>query len=322
MTYWFYFAALQTRERGTAEAHKLRLVRSVLDRLATEIRQASAVTTNGRVGIRGEAERIWLFTQRVPSREAATPSRAFDEQPLAESDMVKVEYKIARHPEILHEDGYPLPLGLARVELLVPRADSAQTGEAFDGHRRRIKSGAAQLVGSGRELTGGSVKGADQASPAATPGKDSALAEDAGEPVDEAMLDEEFFGGRVDPDGTGPGTDVQWEELYAPEIRFLRFCYYDGHKWWDDWDVRGDNPLPQLVQVTVGFGSCAPFDGEFVSKEIEDFCECLNHTPADCLPLPRDRYSTVVRVPQADPLFRSRITRETQAYIKQVKGEP
>ena len=54
MTYWFYGSSLATRERGNADAQRLRQVKSLLERMATEIRQASAISTNQRVGIRGE----------------------------------------------------------------------------------------------------------------------------------------------------------------------------------------------------------------------------------------------------------------------------
>ena len=68
MTYWFYGSALETRRAGTVRAHRLRLVRVVLDRMAREVRQASMITADNRVGIRGEAERIWLSTLGVSSK--------------------------------------------------------------------------------------------------------------------------------------------------------------------------------------------------------------------------------------------------------------
>ena len=94
MTYWFYSTVLDTRRGGTEEAQKLRLVRTVMDRLAREIAQASVITADGRVGIRGEPERIWLSTIRVPSRDlAAIRSRRKEPEP-GEYDLVKTEYKM------------------------------------------------------------------------------------------------------------------------------------------------------------------------------------------------------------------------------------
>ena len=300
MTYWFYSSALDTRARGNESANKLRLMRAFLDRIGTEIRQASAITTQSRVGLRGDAERIWLFTQRVPSRETAEILPGVREPVGGESDLVKIEYKIARHPDILHDDGYEYPLGLARVELLIPRADSAQSGEADAERGRRT-----QVRGTARPANSGDGNESG--------GQDTP-------PVDEALLDQEFFGGRDPDDENDARLEIQWEELYAPEILFLRFCYYDGANWWDDWDVSGENPLPQLVQVTAGFVPHPPFEGDFVPDEVKEFCECLNREPSDCLPLMPDQFSTMVRVPQADTLFRSRITRETQDFVQQSAG--
>ncbi len=283
MTYWFYGSALETRRAGTVRAHRLRLVRVVLDRVAQEIRQASMITADERVGIRGEPERIWLSTIRVPSKELSKkrPSRA--PPPPGEYDMVKVEYKIARHPDILHkEENWELPLGLARVEIKTPRPDSAQTGEAHEDDK---------LVVGGEE---GEAKFLEQLL--------ESQFEDEDEKVGDAQLEPR----------------IEWEELYAPEIRYLRFCYYDGHSWWDKWDVIGDNPLPQLVMVTVGLSGRRPLEeGELGRDEYnEEFCECLNRDIPDCEPLPANQFSRVVRVTQADPLFRSRITREAQAVME------
>lgn len=296
MTYWFYGSSLATRERGNADAQRLRQVKSLLERMATEIRQASAISSNQRVGIRGEAERIWLNSYRVPSREVAQERKAIAPAAPEEFDLVKVEYKIARHPDLLNDEGWEIPLGLGRVEIAVPRADSAQTGEAFEDQGPRPT------------------------------GRPSAEAEsEADNPLlqpTEADLDAEFFGRQRGSEEVDPLHEVQWDELHAPEIKFLRFCYSDGRTWWDDWDVLGENPLPQLVMVTIGYTEEPPFDSEFVRQDQEEFCTCLNLDPPDCLPLKKDQYQMVVRVAQADPLFRSRVTRETQGYVEQITGRP
>jgi len=281
MTYWFYASALETRKEGTIRAHRLRLVRVVLDRMAQEIRQASMITADERVGIRGEAERIWLSTIRVPSKELSKDVSLRDTPPPGEYDLVKVEYKIARHPDIVHKEGnWELPLGLARVEIPIPRPDSAETGEA---------------QGNDKMIVGGEEG-------------DAAFAEQ----VEEAeLVEQDTAAAQIEP-------RIEWEELYAPEIRYLRFCYFDGHSWWDKWDVVGENPLPQLVMITLGLsGRRALEEGEQGRDEYnEKFCECLNRDIPDCFPLAPDQFSRIVRVAQADPLFRSRITRETQSIIE------
>lgn len=282
MTYWFYASCLESRRTGTVEAQKLRLVRVVLDRITTEIRQVAAVTRDYGVGLRGAEEQIWLTSLRVPGKEQAKDYSFRKEPPPGEYDLVKVEYKIARHREILHEDGWELPLGLARIGIRIPRPDSAETGEAFEDEGR------------------------------ISAGEDAEAAAEA-KLLEELLEDEEGEGRDVDL-----GPQIDWEELYAPEIHYLRFCYYDGHAWWDNWEVGGENPLPQLVMVTLGYDSHPPYGGRIGEDEInEEFCECLNQDPVDCEALQPDQYSTVVRLPPADPLFRSRVTRETQALVEQ-----
>ena len=44
-------------------------------------------------------------------------------------------------------------------------------------------------------------------------------------------------------------------DLWAPELGYLEFRYFDGVEWSTSWDVTEGNPLPQLIQITVGFDS-------------------------------------------------------------------
>jgi hypothetical protein len=220
---------------------------------------------------------------RVPSSDLAAIRSGREQPEPDEYDLVRTEYKIARHPEIVDpEEGYEIPLGLARVEISVPRADVADALEDEE-----------QIVGAGEEAD-------DRA---------------------EALFEEAFLGDDEDERGADLGPDIEWEELYAPEILYLRFCYYDGSTWWDDWDITVDNPLPQLVMVTIGFEGHAPFGEEFGRSINEEFCECLTRDPVDCEPLAEDQYSMVVRVPLADPLFRSRVSREAQEAVRALQGE-
>lgn len=293
MLYWFYASSLETTREGTAAAQKIRIARVVLTRLTTEIRQAATLTADNRVGIRGQPERIWLSTYRVPSRKQSENPAFRDEPRPAEYDLTKVEYKIVRHPEVLdEEEGYEYPLGLARVEIPIPRPDSAERGETQDGERRRTS--AAEMA---------------------------QMAERMGIDVEE-LIEEQRLLEEEERGGADLGPDIQWDELYAPEIRYLRFCYYDGHTWWDEWDVSGESPLPQLVSVTIGFEAHAPFGEDEGLDEINDeFCTCMGEEPVDCEPLAPDQYSTVVRVPQSDALFRSRITREAQGLAQKLAGD-
>ena len=295
MTFWFYASALSTRRQGMSDANNLRLVRVLLNRIATEIRQASAITTDDRVGIRGDAERIWISSVRVPTKASTEDRRWRVQPPPGEYDLVKVSYHIARHPEILEEDeSYEKPLGLTRVEIRVPRPDSAETGEAFEG-----------------EFSAGDAADAEDDEAVDPTEEDVVL-----EALEEAVMEDE-----EESTGTGLASEINWEELYSTEIKYVRFCYFDGNKWWDSWDVPGEDPLPQLVMVTVGFTGCAPFGEELGQTPNEEFCECLGRDPVDCDPLPPDMYSMTVRVVQSDPMFRSRITREGQALVEDLVSE-
>ncbi len=288
MTYWFYASAMGTRERDILEADKVRLVRVLLDRMAAEIRQATIRTNDLGVGIEGDKEQIQIASLRLPSREIADMRFDRTETPPAEYDLVKIAYRIARHPDILSPTGeYEYPLGLARVESRIPRAEQPN-------HAQPADESILQTDESGRVS------------------------------LDQGLLDSMFgTGGGKAGEGTALETEVNWQELYSQEIRYLRFCYYDGASWWDDWHVSGENPLPQLVLVTIGLEPHPPCGEELGRDEDNaEFCECLNREPPDCKPLPPDQFSTIVRVTPSDPLFRSRVSREGQALVeKAAKGE-
>lgn len=284
MTYWFYGSALETRARDTDRAKKLQLVRVVLQRMATEVRQAIVVGRGDGVGIVGQAESIAITSLRVPSRELSRERLPREPDPPAEFDLVDVEYHIARHPDILHEEkGYEKSLGLTRVERRLPGLSRAMLKRLYEGE-------------------------------AQSPDDITEILEEEG------LLSEDEGAGNA---GFGLADEINWEELYSTDIRYLRFCYYDGYSWWDSWEVSGENPLPQLVMITIGFEMHPPFDAEFGEREeeAEEFCTCMNREPTDCEPLPPDQLATTVRVAQADTFFRSRITRETQSMLERVEGD-
>lgn len=293
LTYWFYAEALQTSRKGTDAAYRLRLARVVLDRITMEIRQASKITADQRQGVRGAPEHIWLSSHRVPSREQSKERREREDPPVGEYDLTKLEYKIVRHPEVFHEDGYEYPLGLARVEIPIPRPDLIAEAKRKSEDRESGNGGGSD------PFDGASDEGSQL--------------------IDDLLSDQE-------EDDASLELDIRWDELYAPEIRYLRFCYSDGHQWWDSWEVTGENPLPQLVMVTIGFEPQPPVGEEFglgrIAEINEEFCTCMNQDPVECVPLASDQFSTVVRVTQADPLFRSRVTRESQGLMEELaKGE-
>lgn len=94
-------------------------------------------------------------------------------------------------------------------------------------------------------------------------------------------------------------------ELRAPELGYLEFRYFDGVDWTTTWEVAEGNPLPHLVQITVGFDSLK-------QEELED--QDLEQYPLDQYPLGPDveeinRFRVMVRIPGADQMFTSRAQR-------------
>jgi len=280
MTYSFYYASLSSKARGTERASKVRLMRTVLRRISEEIRQSVVKTTDFGLGFSGGSEAIELTTLRVPRRDLAREQLSKELPVELEYDLVKIQYKIARHPDIVNEAGFDQPLGLARVEQRIPRRLASK--RVVGGEKDALENSAAT-----------------------------------------AKFFRESLRGSKDATGKAAiGPEINWEEMYAPDIHYIRFCYYDGYSWWDTWHVVGDDPLPQLVQVTVGFGDHPPLDGNVNEDEVnQQFCSCLNKEPSDCLKLGKDEYSTVVRVSRADPLFRSRVSRESQLLSQKLQQD-
>jgi len=109
-------------------------------------------------------------------------------------------------------------------------------------------------------------------------------------------------------------------DLWSHEIGYIEFRYFDGVEWDTVWDVTQGNALPQLIQVTVGFGSITRF-------ELED--QDLQEYPLDEYPLGDDqyhpdRYSTIIKLPAADKFFSSRVQRLGKQLSEQlgVEGAP
>lgn len=99
------------------------------------------------------------------------------------------------------------------------------------------------------------------------------------------------------------------EELYAPEIKYIEFKYFDGGSWWDEWEITQGNSLPQVVRVTVGFKPVPPEEEEMELVE-DDFLR----DEEDMEPLAADRFAVFIRLVQADTFFGSRLSREASAF--------
>jgi hypothetical protein len=100
-------------------------------------------------------------------------------------------------------------------------------------------------------------------------------------------------------------------DLLAPEMKYLRFRYFDGVDWVDKWDISKDlegkmgNSLPQAVEVTVGYAELPPEDQEKFKLEETD----PDLTPSLPEPYSPDTCTVMVRLPQADTFFGSRLMR-------------
>lgn len=98
-------------------------------------------------------------------------------------------------------------------------------------------------------------------------------------------------------------------DLYAPEMKYLRFRYFDGVEWLDHWDIgKGGesglgNSLPQAVEVTVGYPAVPPPEENELDLENSD----LKPAPAEAYG--EDKCTIVVRLQQADTFFGSRLIR-------------
>ncbi len=98
-------------------------------------------------------------------------------------------------------------------------------------------------------------------------------------------------------------------ELYAPEIKYLRFQYFDGMEWRDQWQTtdelggvdmgkaastgKATYALPQAVMITIGRVRVDPDEEKLAKEGSEEDEEDEIYHP--------DRFTTVVHVLQADP---------------------
>jgi len=100
-------------------------------------------------------------------------------------------------------------------------------------------------------------------------------------------------------------------DLVSSELKYVRFRYFDGVDWVDKWDIGNDpagqqgNSLPQAVEITVGYAELPPPEEE--NKDLKDTNADL--TVSEPEPYSPDSYSVVVRLPQADAFFGSRMQR-------------
>lgn len=92
-------------------------------------------------------------------------------------------------------------------------------------------------------------------------------------------------------------------DLWTYELGYLEFRYFDGVEWSTTWEVTQGNPLPHLVQITVGFESLT--QDELDDKDLNDY-PLTEYPLGPDVPRP-DRYAVTVRLPGADETFSARL---------------
>jgi prepilin-type N-terminal cleavage/methylation domain-containing protein len=97
------------------------------------------------------------------------------------------------------------------------------------------------------------------------------------------------------------------KDLWSPELAYLEFRYYDGVEWDTKWELSdtNQNSLPQMIQVTVGYRPISA--AELDDADLDEFP--ISDYPFGDDRARDDRYSVIVRIPAADKLFGSRVTR-------------
>ncbi len=109
------------------------------------------------------------------------------------------------------------------------------------------------------------------------------------------------------------------EELYAPEIKFLEFRYFDGATWWEKWELGGgtENTLPMMVRITIGFEPVVPDELAEMELVEDDFLRDEEEREE----LPADRHTMFVRLVQsnANPIG-VRMQREASAFAESEGG--
>lgn len=99
------------------------------------------------------------------------------------------------------------------------------------------------------------------------------------------------------------------------ELKYLRFRYFDGLDWLSEWNIGNDvegqlgNSLPQAVEITVGYAEVPPPDEEEEQQKKEEGFTESQLVPAEPDAYRPDAYRVVIKLPQADVFFGSRMMR-------------
>ena len=252
----FYQTALKASEEGRKLALNAIQTRSMLERLAEEIRHTVAIVPGDGEGFEGTEDSITIVRARLPEQSAFEEHGRHDTLPPAQMDIQRVKYKLYWDEEDRRDDeGVLICYGVWRSEQ-----------KTFD------------------------------------PNPKVAIKTDEEGSTEEADTSELQF----------PQPDVN--ELYAPEIKYLRFEYFDGLKWRDRWNVANesgsssgtdasaatgqkdnDRSLPQAVRITMGQVREPPPDKDMDINQLKKMRE-----ESEKREVHADRFTIVVYLPQSD----------------------
>ena len=120
---------------------------------------------------------------------------------------------------------------------------------------------------------------------------------------------------QLGPDENAEGVTVRGD-LWAPELGYLEFRYFDGVDWATEWNLTSGNALPQMILITIGFDSITA--KEWGNGDLGDDAQALAQNPLDD-PTPQpNRYMQLVRLPAADQFFGSRVQHVGQSTAQQM----
>lgn len=275
----FYQSSLSARDKGRGLALEAIQMRSILERMAEELRHALPVDPGDGRRFGGTRDSITIVRSRLTSNYAFDKHETFENLPPAQMDLMRVTYNLYwDEEERVDEEGIRICYGIWRTEQ-----------HTFDPNPRF-----------------------------------SVASDEPGAEEVEENLDV-------------PRPDVN--ELYAPEVKYLRFEYFDGLNWQDDWNVQptgagggsggggigagggaggsdDSKALPQAVRITIGRIREPPeedLDLEQMDRQREEREKRVHHP---------DRFTTVVYLPQSDQsLLSSRKKGAAAARARQQMGE-
>lgn len=307
--FMFYAQSLRNGEESSAKTRQIQLARVVLDRIATELRQSTGFSNGYGTGIYGTRHQISINTVVIPEKAMVERRGVRDKRRPGQFDLRQIDYYVAWDETNLDENADPRALGMVRRERRtfnelkpseIPAEGDVHGSDAGPG-------GATGPGGAGRGGTNEDETGAVDRD-----------ASGSVEPLEGGMDVKDGGGGLMKDDAFDESPDEELEEeelegakreLYAPEIKYIEFLYHDGHRWWETWEIAVGNALPQMVMVTIGYEPEPPEENKI------EIIENILENEDDVKPLAADRFMTIVRIPQADTFFGSRIQREAKSFM-------